>query len=87
MEYSDGDGYLSEKNIDSYVASTIPIYYGDFFWDEFINSNSFILIKGEKDIDKKIEYIKKIDMDDNLYKAIIKERPISYYLENCLSKI
>ena len=76
MENSDGDGYLSEKIYDSFIAGTIPTYYGDYFLDEFINPKSYILIRGEKDIEKKIEYIKKIDKDDNLYKAIIKERPI-----------
>ena len=79
MENSDGDGYLSEKIVDSFLAGTIPIYYGDYFLEEFINPKSYILIKGEKDIEKKIEYIKKIDKDDNLYKAILKEKPISYY--------
>ena len=76
MENSDGDGYLSEKIVDSFLAGTIPIYYGDYILDEFINPKSYILIKGEKDIEKKIEYIKKIDKDDNLYKAIMKEKPI-----------
>ena len=76
MENSDGDGYLSEKIFDSFLAGTIPIYYGDYLLDEFINPKSYILIKGEKDIENKIEYIKKIDKDDNLYKAIIKEKPI-----------
>ena len=76
MENSDGDGYLSEKIVDSFLAGTIPIYYGDYILDEFINPKSCILIKGENDIEKKIEYIKKIDKDDNLYKAIIKEKPI-----------
>ena len=76
MENSDGDGYLSEKIVDSFLAGTIPIYYGDYFLEEFINPKSYVLIKGEKDIEKKIEYIKKIDKDDNLYKAILKEKPI-----------
>ena len=76
MENSDGDGYLSEKIVDSFLAGTIPIYYGDYILDEFINPKSYILIKGENDIEKKIEYIKKIDKDDNLYKTIIKEKPI-----------
>ena len=39
--------------------------------DEYINPKSFILIKGEKDILEKIEYIKKIDNDENLYKNIL----------------
>ena len=76
MENSNGDGYLSEKIIDSFLAGTIPIYFGDYLLDEFINPRTYILIKGEKDIKNKIEYIKKIDNDNNLYKELIKEKPI-----------
>jgi len=74
MENSNGDGYLSEKIVDSLIAGTIPIYYGDYMVDEYINPKTYILIKGEKDIFDKIEYIKKIDNDDNLYKSILKEK-------------
>ena len=88
MENSDGDGYLSEKIVDSFLAGTIPIYYGDYFLDEFINPKSYILIKGEKDIEKKIKYIQKIDKDDNLYKAIINEKPIiDNYFANKIDEI
>ena len=76
MENSNGDGYLSEKIIDSFLAGTIPIYYGDYILDEFINPKSYILIKGEKDVENKIDYIKKIDKDDQLYFSIIKEKPL-----------
>ena len=34
MENSGGDGYASEKIIDSLIAGTIPIYYGDYLIDE-----------------------------------------------------
>ena len=77
MENSSGDGYLSEKIVDSFLAGTIPIYYGDYMIDEYINPKTYILIKGEKDIDEKIEYIKKIDNDEKLYKSIMKEKPIN----------
>ena len=78
MENSEGDGYISEKIIESLLSGTIPIYYGDYMIDEFINPNVYILIKGEKDIPKKIEYIKKIDSDDILYKFILKEKVFLY---------
>ena len=74
MENSDGDGYISEKIIDSLLAGTIPIYYGNYLIDEYINPKTFILIKGKKDIQEKIEYIKKIDSDDLLYNSIIEEK-------------
>ena len=73
MENSELDGYISEKIIDSFISGTIPIYYGDYMIDEYINPKSYILIRGKKDIKKKIAYIKKIDNDDNLYKKIIME--------------
>ena len=44
--------------------------------DEFINPKTYILIKGDSDMDEKIEYIKQIDNDINLYKSIMKENPI-----------
>ena len=61
MENSEGDGYISEKIVDAFLSGTIPIYYGDYMVDEYINPKTYILIKGEKDLHKKIEYIKKID--------------------------
>ena len=76
MENSEGDGYLTEKIVDSFLAGTIPIYYGGYMLDEIINPKTYILIKGVKDMDEKIEYIKKIDNDINLYKSIMKEKPI-----------
>ena len=76
MKNSEGDGYISEKMVDSFRAGTIPIYYGDYLVDEYINPKTYILIRGEKDIDEKIEYIKKIDNDDKLYMEIMKEKPI-----------
>ena len=73
MENTEGDGYISEKIIDSFLSGTIPIYYGSYMVEEFINPKSFILIKGEKDILQKIEYIIKIDNDEQIYRNIIKE--------------
>ncbi len=73
MENSEADGYLTEKLFDAFLAGTIPIYYGDYMMDEFINPKSFILIRNKNDLKEKIEYIKKIDNDDNLYRSILKE--------------
>jgi len=53
------DIYL-EKIIDSIISWIIPIYYGDYTLDEYINPKSIILIKNDKDIKEKIEYIKKL---------------------------
>ena len=73
MENTEGQGYISEKILDSFIAGTIPIYYGGYMIDEYINPKSFILIKNEKDIKKKIQYIIKLDNNEELYKSILKE--------------
>lgn len=73
MENTEGDGYVSEKIIESFLAGTIPIYYGSYMIDEFINLNSFILIKGKEDMNKKIEYIKNIDNNYNLFQYILSQ--------------
>ena len=74
MENSEGDGYISEKIYDSLISGTIPIYYGNCLIDEIINPKTYILIRNEKDIKKKINYIKKIDNDNNLYKKFLNEK-------------
>ena len=73
MENSEGQGYVSEKILDSFIAGTIPIYYGGYMIDEYLNPKSFILIRDQKDLKEKIEYIKKIDNDDILYHNLLKE--------------
>ena len=90
MENSEGEGYISEKIIDSFLAGTIPIYYGGYNINQYINNKAFILIRGEKDLKKKIEYIKKIDNNDRLYKSILKENIIvddNFVLNNKNEKI
>jgi hypothetical protein len=42
MENTEGQGYISEKIIDSFLAGTIPIYYGGYMIDEFINPKAYI---------------------------------------------
>ena len=74
MENTEGDGYISEKIYDSFISGTIPIYYGDYTVDEYINPKSFILIKDEKNIKDKIEYIKEIDHNNEIYLNILKEK-------------
>ena len=76
MENSNGDGYNSEKLIQSFLSGTIPIYYGNYLIDEYFNPKAYILIKGEKDIRAKIEYIKSIDKDDEKYRSILRENVI-----------
>ena len=85
MENSDGDGYVSEKILESFISGTIPIYYGNYMVDEYINPKAYILIKGVKDLKKKIEYIIKIDNDNELYKNLLNES--IFVFNNIVEKI
>ena len=76
VENTRGDGCVSGKIVDSFRAGSVPIYYGDFLVDEYINPKTYTPVLGEKDINEKIDYIKRIDNDDKLYKSIMKENPI-----------
>jgi len=44
MENSEGDGYTTEKINQSFIAGTIPIYYGNYLIDEIYNPKSIIII-------------------------------------------
>jgi hypothetical protein len=83
FENSSSNGYTTEKIIDSFAARCIPIYWGDPLIDKIFNNKSFINAKNFENTDKLIDYIKKIDNDDNLYLKYLKEPIIknSKYIE------
>jgi hypothetical protein len=87
MENSEGDGYLSEKIIDSFISGTIPIYYGDYILDEYINPKALILIKNEKNIEQKIKFIIELDNNYEKYSNILKENIlINENIENIIEQ-
>jgi hypothetical protein len=73
FEKNSGDGYATGHIINSLLAGTIPIYYGDYLIEEYINPNTYILVRNEIDLLDKIEYIKEIDQNDELYKKYLSE--------------
>jgi len=87
MENTEGNGYLSEKLIQSFISGTIPIYYGDYMVDEYINPKSLVLIRGKNDMFEKIEYIKKIDNIDKLYEKMLREDLFIYNYNYFKNKI
>ena len=75
FEGKDLHGYVTEKITDSYKGGCIPIFWGtkyvtnDFNKDTFINANDF------NNFDELIEYIKKVDNDDDLFNSFF-NKPI-----------
>ncbi len=70
------DGYLTEKLPQAYFAGSIPIYYGSPSYYKDVNKKAVIYEKDFADQDALVEYIKKVDKDDDLYCKIWNERLI-----------
>ena len=70
-------GYVTEKICDIFKSNCIPIYWGhpdvvkDFNPTTFINASDF------SSFDELIEYIKKVDNNQELYASFFKEKMIS----------
>ena len=71
FEKNTADGYATDHILNSLMAGTVPIYYGDYLIDEYINPDTYILVRNDIDLMDKIEYIKQIDNDDNLYRQFL----------------
>lgn len=67
IENSFSDGYVTEKIVQAYAAKTVPIYCGDFRIKEIFDKESFVDIASFANLSEAIDYIKKIDEDDELY--------------------
>ena len=73
FENEDYPGYVTEKICDIYKSNCIPIYWGtkevvnDFNPKTFINSRDF------ENFDELVDYIIKVDNDDELYASFFKE--------------
>ena len=67
FENTSHPGYTTEKITDAYIANTVPIYWGNPEVVKEFNSDSFINCHDFEKFDQVIEYIKKVDSDDDLY--------------------
>lgn len=72
FENSSSRGYTTEKIMEAFASETVPIYWGnpdivkEFNPDAFINCHDF------SSFDEVVEYVKKVDNDDELYLKIVK---------------
>ena len=73
FEKNTADGYATDHILNSLLAGTVPIYYGDYLIDEYINPDTYILVRNDIDLLDKIDFIKQVDQDDNLYKEFLKK--------------
>ena len=66
-------GYVTEKLMDSFVGLTVPIFWGSSDWakKEF-GEGGYIDISDFDTLDRAVDYIKKVDNDDELYIQILR---------------
>lgn len=68
------DGFITEKIMHSLRSGSIPIYFGTSKITKYFNSKRFINANDfNNEIDKVIEYVKKVDNDEKIYKEIISQ--------------
>jgi hypothetical protein len=76
FENSSSLGYLTEKILLPLSVGSIPIYWGAPDVKDYINPECFINVNDFDSFEDCIEYVKKVDNDDELYQKYINAKPI-----------
>ena len=70
------NGVVTEKIYNAFKGNTIPIYWGNKDIYEIFNKGSFINCHDFENFQKTIDYIKKVDSDDELYYTILNKQKL-----------
>ena len=73
FESTDEPGFITEKIVEAFYCDTIPVYYGSSNIKEIFNPKSFIDISDFPDFDSAIDYILKIENDDEKYLEMLRQ--------------
>lgn len=85
IENSKYPGYCTEKLLQAFSSGCIPIYIGDPTVEQDFDTRSFINANDFSNEEELIEYIKKVDNDDELYQSYFKHKIFSDYWNDILS--
>ena len=66
-------GYATEKILHAFLAGTVPIYWGSPTIEADFNQRAFINVHNFKDFEDAIEFIKRVDNDDNIYNFVVNQ--------------
>ena len=69
-------GYVTEKILSSFMARTVPIYWGDPNCTTFFNSKAFVDANNFSDEDL-LEVIREIDQNDARWREMVSEKPMT----------
>ena len=73
FENSSSIGYLTEKFAQAAMVDAIPIYWGDPEVGKIFNTRAFINCHDFPSLGEAVEYVKRVDQDDRLYREILRE--------------
>ncbi|SDS24656.1 glycosyltransferase family 10 domain-containing protein [Christiangramia echinicola] len=71
FENTSTPGYVTEKIMHAFITDTIPIYWGDPNITKDFNPEAFINCHNFRNFEKVVEYVKKVDQDEELYLKIL----------------
>ena len=88
FENSGARGYTTEKIMEAFASQTVPIYWGNPDIAEEFNPDSFINCHDFESFDEAVEFVKKVDNDDELYLRMVKAPILKEGLEatKCLDR-
>lgn len=66
-------GYCTEKILISFIAGTIPIYWGDPLVKTLYNEKAFLNVSDYETPEELVEAIRRIDQNEELYRAMLRE--------------
>lgn len=73
FENSMANGYTTEKILEGFAGNGVPIYWGNPGIIQEFNPRSFIDCNSYSSLEEAVEYIKKVDNDDELYLELMRE--------------
>ena len=72
-ENSASSGYTTEKMVQAFAANCVPIYWGDPCVAKVFNKKSFIDVSDFPSVEAVVDYVRKVDADDALYRQMLQE--------------
>ena len=72
LENTDYPGYCTEKLADSFKSGSLPIYWGNKEGAKDFNPKSFINVNDFDTLEEMVDYVIKVDQDEDLYKSYFK---------------
>jgi hypothetical protein len=65
-------GYITEKLITSYVAGTVPLYWGASDVSKYFNEDSFVNLRRFATVDESVDHVLRLDSDNRKYREVFK---------------